>query len=615
MNSSLPPPATSKGALTASAEAPDWDERAMSACRRGAQLLRDNDPVAALRCYEEAAVLEPRYALAHQGRGHALHALQDSAGALDAFRSSLEAGPRTAGACVQIGFLCIQLSDYAAAANAFALAVQREPTNVDGLRGLAQCLFVVGDAENAVRAYGRLLEVAPELDYMAGERFHAQMYCCDWSAYEERRAAIAAAVRAGRRADIPGSFMCHSENPADQLACAKIFMAELCAARAPEPPASAHRPGPRIRVAYLSADFSAHATAYLAAGVFEAHDRNRFETHAFSFGPQDHSAMRARLHAAFENFHDVSGLTDEAIANELRRLDIDIAVDVKGHTLGARTRIFRLRAAPVQVSFLAYPGTMGVDFMDYLVADKVVIPEQDRSNYTEKIIYLPDCYQPNERARAPGTQRRRCDHGIADHSVVYCCFNSSYKITPPMFAAWMRILAAVPNSVLWLLDGPPIATRNLRGQAAAHGIDPTRLVFAPRVPAPDHWERNSLADVFLDTYPCNAHTTASDALWAGVPVVTMCGTTFTSRVATSLLCAVGLPQLSATTVADYERIAVQVGSDAAWRSQLRQVLSDARTGSTLFDPLRYARRLEAAYEAVVERARRGLRPETIVIAP
>jgi protein O-GlcNAc transferase len=514
---------------------------------------------------------------------------------------------------VETGFLSIRLGHYAEAVEAFTAALVHSPQNIDALRGRAQCLFILGRLEEAADAYDALLAVAPGLPYMMGERLHVKLHSCDWRDYEQSRLEIANRVRRGDRADVPGCFMCHCDSPADQLLCARTFTKHLCALPQPAMRPAARPLRDRIRVAYLSADFCTHATTQLAAGLFEKHDRTRFETYAVSFGPSDGSPMRARIEAAFEHFVDVRGCPDEDIAARVARSGIDIAVDVKGHTLGARPRIFALRPAPVQVSFLAYPGTMGADFIDYIVADRVVIPDADQVHYDESVIYLPDSYQVNDEARATTRVPSRGEVGLPETGFVFCCFNSVYKITPTVFDTWMRILAAVPGSVLWLLGGTAVAERNLRLEAQRRGIDARRIVFAPRVAPPEHCARTALADLFLDTLPVNSHTTASDALWAGVPLITVAGKTFTSRVATSLLRAVDLPQLSVASLGDYERLAVRLSHDQDALTGLKRHLAIARRTASLFDSGLYARRLEAAFAEIWRRSQRGEAPRPVRI--
>ncbi|MGO9988412.1 MAG: tetratricopeptide repeat protein [Steroidobacteraceae bacterium] len=581
---------------------------------QGYVLLQRADYVQALAALDTAIRLNPVLAAAHQGRGHALAALQRTAEALESYRMAGRLDPNNAAHPVQIGYLLIQLNQFDKAVQAFADALERQPDDVAALQGRAQCLSALGRASAAVDAYARLLAVAPDADYMRGERFHAQLHCCDWRDFEATCQDLALRVRRGERADVPGTFMTHSDSPADQRICARTFAADFCTVDAPPITRRTRSPSAPIRIAYLSADFHSHATAFLAAGLFEAHDRSKFETYAISFGPDDGSPMRGRLERAFVHFEDVRQLTDHQIAALIEEIGIDIAVDLKGHTLGGRPRIFALRPAPVQVSFLAYPGTMGADFMDYIVADRHVIPESDRNHYAEAVIYMPASYQVNDSARTAGTIPTRCEAGLPDSGFVFCCFNSSYKITPSMFNAWMEILRAVPGSVLWLLAGSDVAVHNLRSEASRRGIDARRLIFAPRTSAADHLARQSLADLFLDTLPYNAHTTGSEALWSGVPVLTVAGSTFASRVATSLVHAVGLGQLSVGSLEAYRRLAIRIATSPVELAMLKDVLSRARHGSTLFDSRWYCRQLEAAFEEIVARSRRGEPPSPVRLA-
>jgi len=374
--------------------------------------------------------------------------------------------------------------------------------------------------------------------------------------------------------------------------------------------------GERIRVGYFSADFHQHATMLLMAELFELHDRERFEWVAFSFGPRTGDAMQRRAQAAFDRFIDVRDRSPLDIARLARELEIDIAVDLKGYTQDARTGIFANRAAPIQVNYLGYPGTMGVDFYDYIVADPVVIPDELRCCYSEKVVRLPHSYQVNDRQRRIAERVfMRAECGLPELGVVYACFNATYKITPEIFATWMRILDTVPGSVLWLYEDNRWAPDNLRREAARHGVDPQRLVFAPPLPNADHLARLRLADLFLDTLPYNAHTTASDALWAGLPVLTRIGQSFAARVAASLLTAVGMPELIVHTPEDYEAMAVSLGREPDRLAQLRRRLLAARETAPLWDTPRWARHLEAAFRAMYERAAAALPPAPFDVRP
>jgi predicted O-linked N-acetylglucosamine transferase (SPINDLY family) len=359
-------------------------------------------------------------------------------------------------------------------------------------------------------------------------------------------------------------------------------------------------------VAYLSADFHDHATAYLMAEFFERHDSTRFETIAISFGPDRQDGMRQRLRQAFGQFIDVRGHSDAEVAQLLRSLEVDIAVDLKGYTQDCRTGILARRCAPVQVNYLGFPGTMGAPYIDYIVGDATVTPPGCERFYTEHIVRLPHSYQVNDRQRAIAAQTpTRQQQGLPDEGFVFACFNNNYKITPEVFGIWMRLLAQVQGSVLWLLADNDAAPAHLRSEAAARGIDSRRLVFAPRAPLPEHLARHRLADLFLDTLPYNAHTTASDALWAGLPVLTCLGASFAGRVAASLLRAAGLPELVATSLADYEALAFALATTPGRLAALRARLERSRLECPLFDTAAFVRSMERAYEEMVRRARAG----------
>ena len=442
------------------------------------------------------------------------------------------------------------------------------------------------------------------------------MMACDWDGLDENLAAHAAAIRAGNRVTTPFPLLGLSDDPALQKQAAQIYTTAKCPRSSVLGPFRARKPGEKIRLGYYSADFHNHATAWLIAELFESHDRSRFELTAFSFGPEQQDEMRRRISSAFDHFLDARALSDRDIARLSRERGIDIAVDLKGHTQDSRPGIFAEGCAPLQIQYLGYPGTMGGDYMDYVVADKIVIPPGSEAGYVEKILRLPHSYQANDsRRKISDRMFTRAEMGLPDSGFVFCCFNNNYKILPEIFASWMRILKAVDGSVLWLLEDNALAAENLRKLAEAHGVDPGRLIFAGRLPLEEHLARHRLADLFLDTWPYNAHTTASDALWAGLPLLTRAGSSFASRVAASLLHAVGLPGLITSSVEDYESLATTLAKDPARLVALRKTLMDNRATASLFDGKLIARHLEAAYEAIQARHLSGLPPDHIDIQP
>jgi len=350
--------------------------------------------------------------------------------------------------------------------------------------------------------------------------------------------------------------------------------------------------------------------------LFELHDRERFELFAFSFGPDVQDATQQRVARAFDHFIDIQRLSDLEAASRVRDCGIDIAIDLKGYTQESRPGIFSYRCAPVQVNYLGYPGTMGAEYMDYMIADKVLIPTESQSHYSEKIVYLPHTYQVNDTKRVISDRVfTKSELGLPNTGFVFCCFNNSYKITPETFDGWTRILKAVEGSVLWLLDDNPSATENLRDAARARGVDPSRLIFGARMPLSEHLARHRNADLFLDTLPCNAHTTTSDALWAGLPVLTLSGASFASRVAASLLQAIDLPELIASSQADYEQLAIELAQDFSKLNTAREKLARNRLTAPLYNTPLFTRHLESAYLQMHEKNRRGFAPEHIVVQP
>jgi predicted O-linked N-acetylglucosamine transferase (SPINDLY family) len=371
----------------------------------------------------------------------------------------------------------------------------------------------------------------------------------------------------------------------------------------------------RIRIAYVSADFRIHAVAQLAAGVFEQHDRTRFETNAISLASDDRSPIRRRLEKSFDRFIDAHDQSDADVAKLLRDMEIDIAVDIMGFTQGARSTIFGRRPAGIQVNYLGFPGTMGAPYMDYILADKTIIPEESRAHFAETVVYLPHSYMPNDSKRAIGQTPSRAEAGLPQKGFVFCTFNNLFKITPGMFDIWMRLLLSVEGSVLWLSQPNSAAIRNLKREAEARGISGTRILFAPFVTEPGaHLARLSLADLFLDTLPYNSHSTACDALWAGVPLVTLEGTSFAGRVGASLLSAIGLSELIAHSASEYEGIALRLARDSVALESVKEKLARNRVTHPLFDTARFTRNLEAAYVTMWERHQRSEPPVSFAVS-
>jgi len=471
--------------------------------------------------------------------------------------------------------------------------------------------------EESVACHARAFELDPNYILARGDWLHRLAHLCDWRVLDDALQQELASLTFGstpKEVFDPFNVLPLSDDAGFHRRVSEAYGRVHHRENPALGPLPRHPDTGRIRIGYFSADFYDHATMRLMAGLFECHDRTHFEVHAFSFGPERQDEMRSRLHGSVEALHDVRQYSDAEIAALARSLGIDIAIDLKGYTTDSRPGIFSFRAAPVQANYLGYPGTLGLPYMDYIIADPVVIPEDYQAFYTVKVVYLPDSYQVNDNRRViSDAPLSRADAGLPETGFVFCSFNNNYKIMPAEFSIWMRLLDQVDGSVLWLFASNETAQRNLRNEASKRGIDPHRLIFAGRVPQAEHLARQRLADLFVDTFNYNAHTTASDALWAGLPVLTKLGQGFASRVAGSLLTAVGLPELITTTAEDYERLALRLATQPEELKALREKLGDNLRTAPLFDTERFTRHIEAAYTQMHERMQQGLAPGSFYI--
>jgi len=583
---------------------------------RGGILMMRHRPQEALACFDAALQLEPRYAEGHCNRGNALEALGRLEDALASYDRAVALNPQQAEFHASRANILHRLRQYAEALAALAKATALQPQHPGLHYNRGNILLDLKRFDEAFAAYHQAFRLDPHLDYVEGDRFFAKLMRCDWTDLAADNARLVEGVAAGRPVSRPFTFLAAQSTPEMQVKCANLFAARDFPAK--EPLWRGERYGhERIRVAYLSADFRDHPVALLLAGMFEQHDRSRFETTAVSFGPPDDSAMRQRLTGAFDRFLDVREKSDADIARLLRDAEIDIAVDLMGPTQGARPGILAHRPAPVQVIYLGYAGSSGAPYIDYLLADPIVIPEAERALFGEQIVYLPDSFMGADSARAIAPEMpTRAEEGLPANGFVFCAFNTSYKITPLSFDVWMGLLNDVPGSVLWLSASNETAERHLRAAAQTRGVAPERLVFARRTPTnAAHLARHRLADLYLDTLPINAHSTANDALWAGVPVLTCRGGTFGGRVAASLLTALGLPELITDTREDYTALALKLARDPALLGSIRAKLAVQRVSSPLFDTARFTRHVEDAYTTMWQRAERGDRPAAFSVPP
>ena len=547
--------------------------------------------------YRRAIALKPANHRAHYNLGNALFLAGNPEEALGPLREAVRLEPRFAAAWDHLGAVLQRLGRASEAEACFRRWIEIAPDSADAFHALASDLQQQGRLEEALAANERALSLQRESLPAAAAALWLGQRICDWDAVGRHAGTVLRAAAANPGAVSPFQLMSLPEaDRARLLEHARALSATIePRARFRHDAARFGHPA-RLRIGYLSGDFHGHPVAYLAAEIFELHDRERFETVLFSYGPDDASPMRRRLESGCDRFVELSGVSDEAAAQCIREEGIHVLVDLKGYTADDRARIAALRPAPIQVNWLGFPGTMGADWIDYLIADPLVVPPEHDADYAEKVVRLPHCYQPNDRQRAvvaSAPSRGAC--GLPEDGLIFCCFNQSYKIGPELFALWMRILGRVPDSVLWLLDDNRWATENLRRAAARLGTDPRRVAFAPIRPLAEHLARYAVADLVLDTFPYTSHTTGSDALWVGCPMISRIGETFASRVAASLLVNAGLGANVARSFDAYESLAIELAGDRPRLAALRRRLREQRDALPLFDSPGFTQALEAAY--------------------
>jgi protein O-GlcNAc transferase len=568
---------------------------------RGTARLALLQPAAALADFDAALRIDPLHAAAHEGRGSALFRLRRTDAAVLAFTRCLDLDHMRLDARIQRGNASYELRRYEDAIVDFDAVLQATPDAAGVVCNRGNALLELKRYDEAAQAFERVQALDAAYPYALGKRVHAQMMACDWRDLDVLVAQVQAGLAAGRQVIEPFAFSAIATDAMALRRCAELFAADQFPAQ-PALVAPGHRYANRkIRIGYLGGEFRNQATSILAAELFELHDKSRFEIVAFDNGWDDGSTLRRRMAAAFDEIVTIAAMPDDEAARAVAERRIDILVNLNGWFGLGRTGVFARRPAPLQVNYLGFPGTLGAPYLDVIVADADTIPEGEEGAYVERVLRLPRSYQPNDRRRAIATPApTRAELGLPAAAVVFACFNNTYKITPAAFASWMRILAAVDGSVLWLLQDNDAASRNLRAAAAAHGIAPGRLHFASRIRLDEHLARHACADLFLDTLPYNAHTTASDALWAGLPVLSCRGTTFPGRVGASLLHALDLgDELLVDDVAAYEARAIALAHDPARLARLRARLAQARGTAALFDTPAYCAALERAYEAML----------------
>jgi predicted O-linked N-acetylglucosamine transferase (SPINDLY family) len=551
----------------------------------------------AISCYQKAIDLNSNFAQPYNNRGNLYHDLQMYSNALEDYARALKINPNYAEALSNRGNTLHALKKIDEALKSYDLAINLNINNADVRFNRANLFCELGRFDEALRDFEIAMSINSQFPYLKGVRLATKMRICDWSNFEEDCFNLKEGIENSKKVSQPFWIFAMFDSLEIQKKAAQIWIEDKHPLKVDNGFIGSRRlPDQKIKLAYYSADFHNHATMYLMAQLFELHNKSKFEVFGFSFGPDSKDEMRARAVSAFDHFYNVRDKTDQEVARISREIGIDIAVDLKGFTQNYRAGIFASRAAPIQINYLGYPGTMAANYMDYIIADSVTIPKEMQNKYQEKVLYMPFTYQVNDGSRKISEKNySRGDFGLPDQGFVFCCFNNNYKITPSVFDSWIEILNQVENSVLWLLEDNSWASINLRREASARGLDPRRLIFAEKMPLAEHLARHRLADLFLDTFPCNAHTTASDALWAGLPLITMAGESFASRVAASLLHAIGLPDLVTNNQKQYQNLAISLGNNAINLKNIKLLLSKNIAQSPLFNIKKYVYDLEALY--------------------
>jgi predicted O-linked N-acetylglucosamine transferase (SPINDLY family) len=555
----------------------------------------------AITCYGKAIAINLQIAEPFNNRGNLYHEQRRFQEALTDFDKALAINPNYPEALSNRANSLFSLKQYDKAIEGYNQAIALRPNYAEALHNRGNLFRELMHYESAMADYELARKIRPDYEYLKGVHFATKMNICDWSNLESEWRDVCADVALAKKTVAPFMVLPISDSIDLQREVAELWVKEKHPAQPLVQFGSRNLADQKVRIGYFSADFHEHATMYLMAQLFELHDKSRFEIIGFSFGPDKQDSMRKRALAAFDQFYDVRDKTDQEIAQFSRDLGVDIALDLKGFTLDARTGIFANRAAPIQINYLGYPGTMGADFIDYIIADRIIIPEHLQCKYSEKVLYMPDCYQVNDQTReiAP-TQYSRESLGLPSSGFIYCSFNANYKITPTVFDSWMRILKSVEGSVLWLFEDNERSTLNLKQEAEKRGVDSNRIYFAKKAPLSEHLARQRIADLFLDTWPCNAHTTTSDALWAGLPVLTNPGEGFASRVAASLLSSVGLSELVAESQSKYEELAIDLAINREKLNSYKRDLVSNLSISPLFNTNKFVKDLESLYLELIK---------------
>ena len=567
----------------------------------------------AIEAYTKALSINPDYAEAYYNMGIAFKGQNKLEEAIEAYTKALAVKPDYADAYTMMGNAFKGQNKLEEAIEAYTKALSIKPDYAEAYYNMGIVLQDQGKMEEAIEAYSKALSIKPDYEAARTANLYQQALICNWDSIAKDVNLIPELGTSEKHVP-PFALLSLEDAPERHLIRSKRYAKAKYPQKALPPKARPSKKPKRIRIGYFSTDFKEHPVAYLIAKVLEQHNRDQFEILGYSIYGSSSCMMRQRLKKSFDSFTDVQSMSDRDIALQARQDKIDIAVDLNGYTQYARTGIFAYRAAPIQISYLGYPGSMGAEFIDYIVADQHLIPAENQKHFSEKQIYLPNTYMPTDDSRELSQKpMNRSDMGLPDDAFVFCCFNNNYKISPNEFDIWMRLLNKVENSVLWLRHSNQFSHINMRNEAQTRNVDPSRLVFADKIPMDEHLARQRLADLFVDTFAFNAHTTAAEALWAGLPVVTKVGLGFAARVAGSLLNEIGLPELITQTEKDYEALILELATNPTKLCKIKEKLATNRLTQPLFNTELYTKHLENGYQQAYQNYFDGHLPQTIIV--
>ena len=570
---------------------------------------------ASVKNYKKALAIKPDFAEAHNNLGNALDLLGQLDAAVKCYENAVAYNPDYSEAHNNLGNAFKNLAKLDAAVKCYEKAVALKPDYAEAYHNLGNALLSLKRLDEALVSYERAIVLKPDIDFILGDLLHTKMQLCIWDDLSSQLDELRNKINSSKKVINPFPLLALIDNPELQMKTAETFVNEKYPQSHVLSKIERYQKHQKIRIGYFSADFRNHPVSTLKTELYELHDRSQFEIYAFSYGPDTKDEMNLKIKSGVDHFHDVQKMSDNDLAILSRSFEIDIAVDLGGFTQDSRTGVFALQAAPIQVNYLGYSGTMAANYMDYLIADHTLIPEEKKHHYLEKIVYMPNSFMVNDtKTKLSNRLFTRVDTGLPTNGFVFCCFNNHYKITPYIFIGWMQILKAVEDSVLWLSEGNSSVVNNLIKEAKKNGVDENRLIFASRLDSmKDHLNRIKQADLFIDTLPYNAHATSSDALRMGLPVLTCVGNSFASRVAASLLNAVNLPELITTTQEQYESLAIQLATHPEKLKTIKDKLVNNLPTTPLYDTPLFTRHLESAYLTMYDRYQQGLDPDYIYV--